>query len=309
MQRIGYAASAFCLAIPKGTPQAVAGISAFRQALGDLGWTEGRDLQIEVCWGRTDTERMRVLARELVETRPDVLFGSSTPAVSALHGATTSIPIVFVVVSDPVGSGFVASLPRPGGNITGFINIEASLGGKWAEVLKEVSPNIDHAAILFNPETAPYYAYYVKPFEDAARSLLIKPLVSPVHSSEEIESIIGGLADKEHGGLVTAPDVFMNTKSQRDLFITLATRYRMPAVYPYAYMLSAGGLISYGIDQVDLYRRAPGYIDRVLKGALPADLPVQLPTKFEMAINLKTAKASGFVIPPTLVGSADKVIE
>jgi putative tryptophan/tyrosine transport system substrate-binding protein len=293
----------------EGDPQAIVGMSAFRQILEDLGWTEGRDLQVDLRWGETDPERMRVLAGELVKARPDVLFASSTPAAAALHGATTSIPIVFVIVSDPVGSGFVASLPRPGGNMTGFINMEASLGSKWAEILKEVSSDIDRAAILFNPETAPYYAYYVKPFEAAARSLSIEPLVSPVHSSEEIESAIGALAERAHGGLVMAPDFFMNSANESDHFISLAARYRMPAIYPYAYMVRAGGLISYGIDQVDLFRRASGYIDRVLKGARPEDLPVQLPTKFEMEINLKTAKASGFVIPPTLVGSADGVIE
>jgi putative ABC transport system substrate-binding protein len=172
-----------------------------------------------------------------------------------------------------------------------------------------MSPDIDHAAILFNPQTAPYYAYYVKPFEAAARSLLIEPLAAPVHSSEEIESVIGELAGRPHGGLVMAPDVFMNARARRDLFISLAARYRMPAVYPCAYLVTAGGLISYGIDQADLFRRAPVYIDRVLKGARPADLPVQLPTKFEMVVNLKTAKALGFTIPPTLVGSADEVIE
>jgi putative ABC transport system substrate-binding protein len=294
---------------PEGDPQSVAGMSAFRQAMQELGWTEGRNLQIDLRWGRAEPERMKILAQQLVEQRPDILFASTTPVVAALHSATNSVPTVFVIVSDPVGSGFVATLPRPGGNITGFINIESSLGGKWAEVLKEVAPGVSHAAILFNPETAPYFAYYVKPFEAAARSLQIEPLISPVHSGDEIERAITVLAGKPNPGMVMPPDIFMNTKSQSDFFISLAAHHRIPAVYPYANFVRAGGLISYGIDQVDLYRRAPAYVDRIFKGAKPSDLPVQLPTKFEMAVNLKTAKVLGLTVPATLVASADEVIE
>jgi putative ABC transport system substrate-binding protein len=288
--------------------QSTPGLANFRNGLKALGWTEGRNLEIDVRWGQADLARIEALARELVALRPDVLFAHTTPVVAALQRQTRTIPIVFVIVSDPVGSGFVASLPHPGGNITGFINIEASLGGKWAELLKEVSPEVKHAAILFNPETAPYYAYYVEPFEAAARSLGIEPTASPVRSSEDIESIVGTAA-KLNGSLVIAPDVFLNRAENVRLVSSLAARYRIPVVYPYSYMVRAGGLISYGVDQIDLYRRAPAYVDRILKGANPAELPVQLPTKFEMAVDLKTAKELGLTLPPTLIGRADEVIE
>jgi putative ABC transport system substrate-binding protein len=289
--------------------QSSTGLSGFRKGLGEFGWIEGRNIQFDVRWGRIDLDRIETLARELVALRPDVLFAQTTPVVAALQRQTKSIPIVFVIVADPVGSGFVASLPHPGGNITGFINIEASLGGKWAELLKEVSPGVDHAALLFNPETAPFFAYYVEPFEAAARSLGIEPAASPIHSREDIERVVAAVAAKPNGSLVIAPDIFINMGNNFRLIVSLAERYRIPVVYPYRYMINAGGLISYGIDQIDLYKRAPVYVDRILKGASPADLPVQLPTKFEMAINLKTAKELGLTLPATLLGRADEVIE
>ncbi len=291
----------------KDSPQVIAGLAAFRKALEDLGWSEGGNIVIDVRWGDVDRDQIQALAQELVGLRPDVIFAQATPSVAALQRETQSIPIVFAFVSDPVGSGFVASLPRPGGNTTGFINIEASLGGKWAELLKEVSPDVRHAAILFNPDTAPYYAYYVEPFAAAARALGIEPIVSPVHSGEDIERVVDPLAAKTNVSLVVLPDVF--TGDNLDLIISLAARNHIPAVYPYRYMVSAGGLISYGIDQEDLYRRAAAYVDRVLKGVKPADLPDQLPTKFEMAVNLKTAKALGLTLPATLIGRADEVVE
>ncbi len=288
-------------------PQASAGLVAFKKSLADLDWAEGRNLAIDVRWGEADRDRIQTLARELVGLRPDVIFAQATPAVAALKRETQSIPIVFAFVSDPVGSGFVESLSRPGGNITGFINIEASLGGKWAEILKEVSPDIRFAAILFNPGTAPYFAYYVEPFAAAARSLGIEPIMSPVRSGEEIERVVASLAAKTNASLVVAPDVF--TGEHIGLITSLVARNRIPAVYPYRFMVSAGGLISYGIEQQDMYRRAAAYVDRILKGVKPADLPVQLPTKFEMVVNLKTAKALGLTLPGTLLGRADEVIE
>jgi putative ABC transport system substrate-binding protein len=293
----------------EGDGQSTSGLASFRKGLADLGWVEGRNLQIDIRWGRSQLDRIDTLIQELVALRPDVLLAHSTPVTAAMQRATKSIPIVFIFVSDPVGSGLVASLPHPGGNITGFINIEASLGGKWAELLKEVSPDVNHAAILFNPETAPYFAYYVEPFEAAARALRIEPMASPVRSSEDIESIIGRVAAKPNGSLVITPDIFVARKDNLNLVRSLATRYRIPVVYPYRFMTNDGGLISYGIDQVDLYRRAPAYVDRILKGANPAELPVQLPTKFEMVVNLKTAKELGLTLPATLLGRADEVIE
>jgi putative ABC transport system substrate-binding protein len=293
----------------EGDAQSSPGLSGFKKGLEEFGWIEGRNIQIDVRWGRIDLDRIEALARELVALRPDVLFGSATPVVAALQRQTKSVPIVFIIVSDPVGSGFVASLPHPGGNITGFINIEASLGGKWAELLKEVSPDVNHAALLFNPKTAPYFNYYVEPFQIAARSLGLEPIVSPIQSGEEIGNAIGAVAARPHGSLVIAPDIFVNMGNNLSLIISLAERYRIPVIYPYRYMIAAGGLISYGIDQIDLYRRAPAYVDRILRGANPADLPVQLPTKFEMVINLKTARALGLTLPATLLGRADEVIE
>ena len=289
--------------------QGSAGMTELGKGLQTLGWAEGRKIQIDIRWGRGELDRIEMLAKELVALRPDLLIAQTTPVVAALQRQTKSIPVVFVVVSDPVGSGFVASLPHPGGNITGFINIEASLGGKWAELLREVAPNVNHAAILFNPETAPYFAYYVTPFDAAARLLGIEPVASPVRSREDIDSAITMAATKPNGSLVVTPDVFMARADHLHLVISLAERHRIPVIYPYRYMTTAGGLISYGIDQIDLYRRAPVYVDRILRGASPADLPVQLPTKFEMVINLKTAKALGLTLPATLLGRADEVIE
>ena len=293
----------------EGDGQSTQGLVGFRKNLEELGWVEGRNIQIDVRWGRGQLDRIEMLVRELVASRPDVLLAHSTPVTAAMQRETRSIPVVFIFVSDPVGSGLVSSLPHPGGNITGFINIEASLGGKWAELLKEVSPGVDHAAILFNPDTAPYFAYYVEPFEAAARSLGIEPVVSPVRSSDDIESAVTKVAAKPNGSLVVAPDIFIDRKDNLEHVRSLAARYRMPVVYPYRFMINDGGLISYGIDQLDLYRRAPVYVDRILRGAKPADLPVQLPTKFEMVVNLKIARELGLTLPATLLGRADEVIE
>jgi putative tryptophan/tyrosine transport system substrate-binding protein len=293
----------------EGDTQAVAGLAAFKTALQELGWIDGRNIHIDYRFAAADVVRMQAFAKELVVLQPDLLVGQTTPVVAALQRETKTIPIVFIIVSDPVGSGFVASLPRPGGNITGFINIEASLGGKWIEILKEIVPRVTRAALIFNPETAPYFAFYQKPFEAAARSNGVEPIATPVHTAADIERFFESLGDGPDAGLVLPPDIFTSTKRNLDLITSLAARYRVPTIYPYRYMVDAGGLISYGIDNPDLYRRAPAYIDRILKGAKPADLPVQLPTKFELAINLKTAKALGIDMPATLLGRADEVIE
>jgi putative ABC transport system substrate-binding protein len=304
MRRIG-----MLIGNSEGDGESTPGLVAFRKALEAQGWIEGRNIQIDLRWGQSKLDRIEMLVRGLIALRPDVLLAHSTPVTVAMHRQTSNIPIVFIFVSDPVGSGLVASLPHPGGNITGFINIEASLGGKWAELLKEVSPGVNHAAILFNPDTAPYFAYYVQPFETAARSLGIEPLASPVRSAEDIESVVGSVAAKPNGSLVVTPDIFMGRTENLAQVKSLAAHYRIPAVYPYRFMVNDGGLISYGIDQIDLYRRAPAYVDRILRGANPADLPVQLPTKFEMAMNLKVARELGLNLPATLIGRADEVIE
>jgi putative ABC transport system substrate-binding protein len=288
-------------------PQAGPFLATFARALRELGWAEGHNIQVDYRWAGSDNDRIQTFAKELVKLQPDLIIAHSTPVAAALQRETKEIPIVFVTVSDPVGSGFVASLPRPGGNMTGFINIESSLGGKWIELLRELGPRVTRAGLIFNPVTAPHFEYYLRPFEAAARSYGIEPVTAIVHNSEEIEPVI--MLQAGEGGLAVMPDIFTSDQKNLDLIISLAARHRVPTIYPYEYMAAAGGLISYGIDNGDLWRRAPTYIDRILKGTKPSDLPVQLPTKFELAVNLKTARALGIDVPPTLLARADEVIE
>jgi putative tryptophan/tyrosine transport system substrate-binding protein len=288
-------------------PESPPRVRAFEQALADVGWIPGRNVRIDYRWAAGDPAHMQALARELVELHPDVVLASNTPVVAALARETRTIPIVFVVVSDPIGSGFVASLPRPGGNITGFINIESSLGGKWVELLKEIAPSIARVAVMFNPETAPHAAYYVRPFEVAALSFAVDPMTMPVRSKTDIEQAISDLGRVPANGLIVLPDTFMAV--HRNAIIATAASRHVATIYPFRFMVRDGGLISYGIDLIDLYRRAAPYVDRILKGSKPADLPVQQPTKFEFAINLKTAEALGLKVPPTLLARADEVIE
>ena len=286
-----------------------AGLTAFTTALREIGWTSGRNIQIDVRWGAADVDRMQELAKELVGLQPDVILGHTTQVVAALQRETKTIPVVFVVVSDPVGSGFVDGLPRPGGNITGFVNIESSLASKWIELLKDIAPRATRAALMFNPQTAPYFSYYLQPFEDAARSRGLEPIAASVQTDAEIESVIAGLSNEPTAGLAIMADTFLSTRHNIDLIVALAARHRVPTIYPYRFMVTAGGLASYGVDGPDLFRRAAAYVDRILKGGRPADLPVQLPTRFELAVNLKTAKALGLTIPSTLLARADEVIE
>lgn len=286
---------------------AQARLKAFEQAFNKLGWIEGRNVRFDRRWAGGDPERIRSLANELVELRPDAILAHSTPAVAALQQRTLTIPIVFANLSDPVGSGFVESLSRPGGNATGFINLEASLGSKWVELLREVVPGIKRAALLFNPETAPFADYYVGPFGKAAELLGMQALTIPVHDTAKIESSIASLGRESNSGLVVMPDTFVNV--HRKLIISLAARHRVPTVFPYGYMAVDGGLLSYGVEQTNMYIRAAVYIDRILKGAKPADLPVEQPTKFELFVNLRTAKALGIKIPQSILVRADRVIE
>jgi ABC-type uncharacterized transport system substrate-binding protein len=288
-------------------PEAAPRVAAFERGLAELGWISGRNIVIDYRWAAGEPALMQALAKELVELQPDVLVGSTTPVVAALGRETTTIPIVFLIVSDPIGSRFIESLPRPGGNMTGFINIESSLGGKWLELLKELAPRISRVAVMFNPETAPHAEYYVSPFEVAAPSLAVKPSTMPVRSVTDIEQAISSLGRAQASGLIVLPDTF--TAVHRKPIISAAASSGVPAIYPFRYMAGDGGLMSYGIDLVDLYRRAAPYVDRILKGGKPADLPVQQPTKFEFAINLKTAKALGIEVPPGLLAIADEVIE
>lgn len=304
MRRIGV-----LLGNAESDPQAQAGLVKFNKALQDLGWNVGRNIAIDYRWAAADVGRMTTFAKELVALKPDLILAQTTPVVEALQRETKTIPIVFVVVSDPVGSGFVNSLPRPGGNITGFINVESSLSGKWIELLKEVVPHLSRAALLFNPETAPFFNYFLQPFESAARASAIDPTTAPVHTPDDIERIFAELGARQDTGVVVLVDVFTAKRSTLDVVISAAARNRVPTIYPYRYMVAAGGLVSYGVDNTDLLRRAGDYVDRILKGAKPADLPVQLPTAFELAVNLKTAKSLGITIPGTVVARADEVVE
>lgn len=283
-------------------------LAILRERLQQLGWTEDRNFRIIIRYGAGNTERIRNQAKELVALKPDVILARSTPVAKSILLETKSIPTIFVVVSDPVGDGIVASFSRPGGNVTGFTNVEDSLAGKWLEVLKEMSPSIVRAAIIFNPKTSPGGGfYYTRLVESAASLISIKAVSMPVHDAAEIERGIVAFAREPNGGLVVLPDV--TTGANRDLIVRLAATHRLPAIYSYRYIVAEGGLASYGVDVGDLYRRAAEYLDRILRGELPGNLPVQAPLKFELVINIKAAKALGLNPRPTLLGRADEVIE
>jgi putative tryptophan/tyrosine transport system substrate-binding protein len=281
-------------------------LSAFTQALVDLGWTDGRNVRMDLRWGGNDINRIRALARELVGLQPDIILASSTPTTIALQRETRTIPIVFADVADPVASGIVAQLDRPSGNVTGFAAWEASLGGKWLELLSEIAPGLKRAAIMFNPDTAPVSSF-MPSFETATRSLKVVPITTPVHNDVEIETAIIALGREPGGGLVIMPDAI--TTAHRASITSAAARNNVPAVYRYSFFARDGGLLSYGPDPADIWRRAATYVDRILRGAKPAELPVQFPVKYEMVVNLKTAKALGLTVPQSILLRADEVIE
>jgi ABC-type uncharacterized transport system substrate-binding protein len=287
-------------------PQLRARHEAFRQGLERLGWSETRNIRIERRYAKGSAQEAQALARELVDLQPDVIFTTSTLLAAALRRERRVIPIVFVGVSDPIGAGFIASLARPGGNMTGLLNFEASIAGKWLGLLKEIAPSLKRAAFIANPKTTPY-DYFLRAAEAAAPTLGIDLAPSPVANAAEIESVIESFARGADGGLVLPPDV--TTTWHRDLVIALAARHRLPAMYSFRYHVAAGGLMSYGPALVDLFRQSASYIDRILRGASPADLPVQTPIKYETALNLKTASALGLEVPPMLLARADEVIE
>jgi putative ABC transport system substrate-binding protein len=293
-------------------PVARSWLSSFTQGLAELGWTDGRNLRMEVrSFGDGRDEVMRILSKELVDLQPDVILSVGTTTTAALQRQTRTIPIVFVLVSDPIGSGFIAGLPRPGGNITGFMLMEASMAGKWLELLTEIAPGVKRAAFMgTNPGTAPssVQSYYQPLFEAAARSLKVAAIITTVHSDAEIETVIGSLGREPRGGLVVMPGSVFAT-GQRALIISLAARNNVPAVSNDISFVRDGGLLSYGPKAADEFRRAASYVDRILRGAKPADLPVQLPVTFEMALNTKTAKALGLTVPPSIWLRADEVIE
>ena len=280
---------------------------ALRQGLHELGWIEGRNVSIEYRWAAADQERMAAYAAELVAFAPDLILANTTPVMVALKKATSTIPIVFVNVVDPVGRGFVANLARPGGNITGFLIFEFSMAGKWLQTLKQVAPRVKRVAIIFNPQTAPFSESFVRVAKAAAPAFAAEIVPAGVRDNTKLETAMVSFADKPDGGLIVLPDIF-NTR-YRDAIVALAARHRLPAVYPFRYFAASGGLVSDGIDPTDVIRRAAGYVDRILKGEKPADLPVQAPTKYELVINLKTAKALGLDIPATVLARAEEVIE
>jgi ABC-type uncharacterized transport system substrate-binding protein len=279
----------------------------FRGELSRLGWTEGSNLRIELRWGAADQDKIKTLAKELVNLRPDAILSVTTPVTSALAHETRTLPIVFAVVADPIGSGFVPSLSRPGGNITGFSTINSALGGKWVELLKEIAPRTVRMALLFNPATAPPLQVYMTSIQAAASSFAVEASAAPVHVKDEIEGVIAAQAQNPGSGLIVMPEAFNVTN--RHLIIALAARYGVPAIYATRFYAESGGLITYGVDYAEQFRQAAGYIDRVLKGTMPADLPVEQPTKFEFVINLKTAKTLGLTVPDNLLALADEVIE
>ena len=302
MRRIGV-----LMGFPESDSQAQSFIAAFRDGLQKVGWTDGRNVRIDTRWPAFDAESRQRFAKELVALQPDVILSHTTPTTAALLQQTRTIPIVFATVTDPVGSGFVPSLARPGGNVTGFTLVEPTMAAKWVELLKEIAPRVNRVAMLFNPATATYADYFLTPFKAAAASFGVAAIAAPVRDMSELESVVAAQAREPNGGLIVMPDSFTDT--HREEIISLVARYHLLAVYAYRFFTEHGGLLSYGADLRDNFRRAAYYVDRVLKSEKPADLPVQAPTKFELVINLKTAKELGLTITRDFLLIADEVIE
>jgi putative ABC transport system substrate-binding protein len=296
----------FLHSLAENDPEVQARIVAFRQGLEALGWTEKRNVQIEHRFSRGDIARIQAYTAELVSSAPDLIIATSSPVTAALKEATRTIPVVFSVVNDPVGQGFVASLAHPGGNITGFTFVDFPMIGKWLEILKEFAPGVRRVALMFNPDTAPYYSYFLGEL-GAATPLSVELSPTPVHDETEIEAAVTALVREPAGGLIVAPDPFINTR--RWLIMALAHRHRLPAIYGFRQYVTEGALISYGPNTADIVWRSAAYVDRILKGEKPADLPVQAPTKYDLVINLQTARGLGLEVPPTLIARADEVIE
>jgi putative ABC transport system substrate-binding protein len=306
-QATGVRRVAFLHPYAENDAEVLARVIAFREGLESLGWTENRNIRIEHRYSGGDLGRIRAYATELVHSAPGLIVGSGTPIIAALKEATSTIPIVFNLVNDPVGQGFVASLSRPGGNITGFTFIDFPMIGKWLEMIKEIAPSVRHIVLMFNPDTTPFYPAFLHELEAANKSLAVELSASPVHDEAEVEAAITALAREPGGGLIAAPDAFIN--NHRRAIMTLTERHRLPAIYGFRQFATEGALVSYGPDSADIVRRSAGYVDRILKGERPADLPVQAPTKYELVINLKTAKALGIDVPLHLQQIAGEMIE
>ena len=290
------------MTIAETEPEAQARLAAFRDGLREKGWIEGHNLQIDYRFAAGEPERARLAARELVKGSPDVVLANGRAILAALKDATATIPIVFVLVPDPVGDGFVASLAKPGGNLTGITNYEFDMGGKWAGLLKEIAPKISRVVLLFNPESAPYATQFLKAAQRGTDAIL-----APARDDKQIQRTFAEVNDKSTTGVIVMPDLF--TSGHRAAIVAQAAANKIPTIYPFAFFVTNGGLISYSVDTSDLFRRSAFYVDRILRGDKPRDLPVEAPTKFELTINLKTAKTLGLTVPPTLLAQADRLVE
>jgi putative tryptophan/tyrosine transport system substrate-binding protein len=303
MRRVGV-----LMAYGETDPEAKALLAEFTQGLSELGWSDGRNMRMDVRWAASNVDAMHTMAKELVDLQPDVILSNTTPITATLQRGTQTIPVVFVIVGDPIGSGFVASLAHPGRNITGLGLFEESMTSKWLELLREIAPGFQRVAFMFNPDTAPYINSFLVPsFEVTAKALKVTPSIAQVHSDAEVEAVISSLGGEPKGVLLVGPDNYMDIHHAS--IVSLAARNHVPAVYHSSVSARDGGLLAYGADFRDIFRRAAGYVDKVLRGAKPSDLPVQMPIKYLMVINLKAAKALGLTVPPALFVAADEVIE
>jgi putative ABC transport system substrate-binding protein len=301
MRRIGV-----LMGLAAGDPEAQSRVVAFENGLRELGWVKGRNLSIEYRWAG-DGNVLREHAAELLAIPPDLILTNSTPVTVALREQSGAVPIVFTQVVDPVGQGLVPNLAHPGGNVTGFTSFEFSIGTKWLEALKQTAPRVTRVALLFNPKSAPYADLFLRPVEAAAPSFSVSPIAAAVRDPADVDRVFDALAREPSGGLMVLPDISMT--NYRERIIALAARHRVPAIYPFRFFAESGGLMSYGTDVAEVFRRVAGYVDRILKGTSPGELPIQAPNKYELIINLKTAKALDLEVPPMLLARADEVLE
>jgi putative ABC transport system substrate-binding protein len=294
------------MGIGDSDPEATPRVEAFQRGLKELGWTEGHNVRLDYRWTAGDPDRTLLFAKEIFGLKPDIVLAHSSPAVAALRQLTSKIPIVFVLIADPIGSGFVESLAHPGGNATGFMNAEAPMAGKWLGLIMEIVPKIRRVALIYNPRTSPYQSY-LHEFDERARHVGVQAVPTPVLDAAELERALHTLGQEPDSAFFVVPDVFVQV--HRALIIKLAEEYRLPAIYPYRFFPTSGGLLSYGFDTVAAFRQAASYVDKILKGATPADLPVQAPSAFKMVVNLKAARAIGLTIPESFLVRADEVID
>jgi putative tryptophan/tyrosine transport system substrate-binding protein len=301
MRRIG-----MLMGLVANDPEAQSRVVAFENGLRELGWVKGRNLSIEYRWAG-DGNVLRDHAAQLLAMAPDLILANSTPVTAALWEHSRAVPIVFTQVTDPVGQGLVPNLANPGGSLTGFTSFEFSIGTKWLEVLKQTAPGVTRVAVFFNPQSAPFADLFLRPVEAAAPSFSVAPIAAAVRDPGDVHRVFDAFAREPNGGLMVLPDISMT--NYRETIVALAARHRVPAIYPFRFFATSGGLMSYGTDVVEVFRRAAGYVDRIFKGANPGELPIQAPNKYELVINLKTAEALGLTVPPTLIARADEVIE